>query len=326
VTATVNDPNYQGSASGTFTINKATASVSLSNLTQTYTGSPLYPTATTVPSGLSVAWTGAPDTKVGQYAVTATVNNSNYSSNTASGTFVIQQAAPVINWPTPAPITYGTALSATQLDATANTPGTFTYMPAAGSVLWAGSQTLNVFFTPTDRTDYRSAMASVKLTVNKATPVITWAAPAPIRYGTPLGSTQLDARASVAGSFVYTPGYGTVLHAGTQTLKATFTPADSGDYYSATATVSITVNPALLTVTATNAMAKYNQPLPPLTYTVTGFVNGDSKSVLSGAPNESTTAKQGSQPGTYPITISQGTLGAANYTFKFVNGTLTITH
>ena len=318
--------NFQAaSAQQTVSIGKATATVTLSNLTQTYTGLALYPTATTVPSGLSVAWTGVPDTTVGRYAVTATVNNSNYSSNIASGTFVIQQTTPVINWPTPAPITYGTALSATQLDATANTPGTFIYMPPAGTVLRAGTNTLYVMFTPTDRTDYRSATASVTLTVNRATPVITWATPAAIRYGTPLSSSQLNARASVAGSFVYKPGYGTVLGAGTRTLSATFTPADTGDYYNATATVSITVNPALLTVTATNAQAKYNKPLPLLTYTVTGFVNGDSKSVLSGAPSESTTAKQGSLPGTYPITISEGTLSAANYTFKFVNGTLTIT-
>jgi len=81
----------------------------------------------------------------------------------------------------------------------------------------------------------------------------------------------------------------------------------------------------LLTVTATNASVKHNQPIPPLTYTVTGFVNGDKSSVLSGSPNESTTAKQGSAPGPYPITITQGTLKAANYTFKLVNGTLTIT-
>jgi hypothetical protein len=143
----------------TFTVNKATASVSLSNLIQTYTGSPLYPTATTGPrSGLSVAWTGAPDTTVGRYAVTATVNDPNYTSNTASGTFVINPATPVINWPTEALITYGTALSSTQLDATATSDGaavsgSYAYTPPAGTVLNAGTQTLNVTFTPSDGTD-----------------------------------------------------------------------------------------------------------------------------------------------------------------------------
>ena len=58
---------------------------------------------------------------------------------------------PSITWPTPADITYGTALSGTQLDATANVQGTFTYTPAAGTVLGAGNdQTLSVSFAPTD--------------------------------------------------------------------------------------------------------------------------------------------------------------------------------
>jgi hypothetical protein len=40
---------------------------------------------------------------------------------------------------------------------------------------------------------------------NKTTPAITWAAPSAITYGTALSATQLNATASVAGSFVYTP-------------------------------------------------------------------------------------------------------------------------
>jgi hypothetical protein len=50
----------------------------------------------------------------------------------------VLKATPVITWPTPADITYGTALSATQLNATTNVPGTFVYSPAAGTVLNAG--------------------------------------------------------------------------------------------------------------------------------------------------------------------------------------------
>ena len=51
-------------------------------------------------------------------------------------------ATPTVTWAAPAAITYGTALSATQLDATASVPGTFTYTPAAGTILGAGTQTL----------------------------------------------------------------------------------------------------------------------------------------------------------------------------------------
>src|SRR6202011_3647276 len=110
-----------------------------------------------------------------------------------------------ITWNNPAAITYGTALSATQLNASATIGGSFTYTPAAGSITAAGTDTLSVTFTPTDTTNYTTATKTVQLTVNQATPVITWNNPASIPYGTALSTTQLNATASVGGSFVYTP-------------------------------------------------------------------------------------------------------------------------
>src|SRR5580658_2158977 len=86
---------------------------------------------------------------------------------------------PIITWNAPAAISYGTALSSAQLNATANVPGSFAYTPAPGTVLKAGSQTLSVTFTPTDTKTYTAAVASVQLTVTQAAPVITWAQPAP---------------------------------------------------------------------------------------------------------------------------------------------------
>ncbi|HEU0049074.1 MAG TPA: hypothetical protein VFQ43_15895, partial [Nitrososphaera sp.] len=124
------------------------------------------------------------------------------------------KTTPTITWAAPAAITYGTALSSTQLNATASVAGAFTYTPTTGTVPDAGTQNLSVNFTPTDTTHYNSASATVSLTVNKATPTITWTAPAAITQGTALSATQLDATASVAGTFVYTPASGTVLAAG----------------------------------------------------------------------------------------------------------------
>ena len=74
---------------------------------------------------------------------------------------------------------------------------------------------------------------------NLSTPTITWNTPAAITYGTALGNTQLDATASVAGTFTYTPTIGTVLPGGKQTLSVTFTPDDTTDYTTATASVAI---------------------------------------------------------------------------------------
>ena len=72
---------------------------------------------------------------------------------------------PSINWPTPAPISYGTALGSAQLNATASAPGVFAYTPPAGTVLPAGTQTLSVTFTPDNASQYASATATVQLQV-----------------------------------------------------------------------------------------------------------------------------------------------------------------
>ena len=91
------------------------------------------------------------------------------------------------------------------------------------------------------------------MTINPATPTLTWANPADITYGTALGGTQLDATASVLGTFVYTPAAGTVLGAGgAQVLSTTFTPTDAVDYSSVTTTTTINVTKATPTVTWAN--------------------------------------------------------------------------
>jgi hypothetical protein len=82
----------------------------------------------------------------------------------------IVAANPVLSWATPATITYGTALSSNQLDAIANTPGSFSYSPTSGTVLNAGTSILSVVFTPTDTVDYNSATDSVSLVVLPAPP------------------------------------------------------------------------------------------------------------------------------------------------------------
>jgi hypothetical protein len=178
---------------------------------------------------------------------TVTINAQDAVGNQSipsSITYTVGQAAPTLTWSTPAAITYGTALSATQLNATASVAGAFNYTPGAGTVLTAGTHTLSVTFTPTDTTDYTTATATVLLVVNHAAPVISWATPAPITYGTALSVSQLNAASNVAGIFIYNPVAGTVLNAGTQILSATFTPTDSTDYSTAVATVTLTVNKA----------------------------------------------------------------------------------
>ena len=90
-----------------------------------------------------------------------------------------------------------------------------------------------------------------------------------------------------------------------------------------------TVNRAPLVVTADNKTREFRDPNPPLTYVVTGFVNGDDASLLTGRPTMATTAKPASQVGNwYNISVSAGSLSAGNnYVLRsFRAGKLTITH
>jgi hypothetical protein len=134
----------------------------------------------------------------------------------------------------------------------------------------------------------------------------------------------LNATASVPGTFVYSPVAGTVLSAGIQTLSVTFTPTDTTHYNSVGSGVSLVVNKALLTVTANNSTRAYGAANPAFTASYSGFVNGDTQSALSGSPSLTTTTTASSPVGSYVITAAAGTLSAGNYSFTFVNGTLTI--
>jgi len=89
----------------------------------------------------------------------------------------------------------------------------------------------------------------------------------------------------------------------------------------------VTVGPATLTVTANNVSKAFGAAVPTLTATISGFVNGQTlaTSGVTGQALCTTTATTTSPGGTYPITCSLGTLAAANYTFTFVPGTLTVT-
>ena len=211
-----------------------------------------------------------------------------YSAASAIGNLVINQATPTVNWVNPAGIVAGTALGSAQLDATASIPGTLTYAPGMGTILDAGQgQALSVIFTPTDSTDYASVTVTATINVQKATPTVSWADPAGITYGTPLGATQLDASSSVPGTFSYLPPTGTVLKAGAgQVLSLTFTPADSIDFTAVTTTAKISVQQAAPTISWANPA-----------------------DILSGTPvGPAQLAAASSVPGTFVYTPAPGTL------------------
>jgi len=188
---------------------------------------------------------------------------------------LLAKTNPTITWSRPSAISYGTALSSTQLDATASVAGTFDYSPVAGTVPYAGTQTLSVTFTPTDTTDYNTVSKNVNITVNMVTPTITWSVPSPITYGTALGATQLDATTTVAGTFTYSPAAGTVLAAGTQQLSVNFVPNDTVDFNSPNKHINLTVSQATPTVSwSTPAIIIYGTALSATQLNATATVPG----------------------------------------------------
>jgi hypothetical protein len=134
-----------------------------------------------------------------------------------------------------------------------------------------------------------------------------------------------------------TLGTGTLSALGVATLTLTTMPVginsltavyhgDSNFLTSTSSALSFTAAQAALTVTANNAIRAFGAANPSFTYTITGFVNGDTQaSATSGAPSLTTSAITSSPAGNYAITAAVGNLSAANYTFLFVNGTLEVT-
>jgi hypothetical protein len=123
--------------------------------------------------------------------------------------------------------------------------------------------------------------------------------------------------ATVSGSTLTVTGAGQVSVTASRAGNTTYSAATS-------VTQTFTVSPAVLTVTAASPSIVNGQAIPPLTYVLSGFVNGDTAAVVSGTPSESTTATAASAAGNYPVNIALGTLSAANYSFTLVDGTLTI--
>jgi hypothetical protein len=158
-------------------------------------------------------------------------------------------------------------------------------------------------------------------------PAILWTTPSAITYGTALSAAQLNATLggpNVAGTFSYNPPLGTILNAGYgQQLNVTFTPDDTVNYATATATTFIDVLRAPLTITADSKAWRIGTTFPQLTVTYSGFVNGDGPEDLDTLPTVNTTATPSSPEGTYPISAT-GALDF-NYSISYVDGTFTAT-
>ncbi len=238
---------YGSSPVATVTVTASDGSIPTGSITcniQTRGHEASYSSALTNGSALLPLTSIAQD-PVGTYSLVCSyAGSASYTTSSSSTTSLnVTQAVPVITWSSPASIAAGTALSATQLDATASVAGTFSYNPAAGTVPAAGTDTLSVTFTPTNTTDYTIATNTVNLTVQTpliATSLMVTSSSNPSNFGVPVAFTATVA--AVDGS---TPTGIVTFTAGTTTVGGSMLRSGVG------AVATSTLAPGTYTVTAT---------------------------------------------------------------------------
>ena len=110
----------------------------------------------------------------------------------------------------------------------------------------------------------------------------------------------------------------------TGTYSSSCSGAAAANYTFAYVDGSVIVNPTLVIVTASSGSMTYGGTVPAITASYSGWVGGDGPSVLASAPTCSTAATSTSLAGTYSSSCSGAV--AANYTFDYVDGTISVTN
>lgn len=165
------------------------------------------------------------------------------------------------------------------------------------------------------------------------TPVINWPWAA-LTYPNGLGAGQLDAVAkdgvtTVTGTHAYSPGSGTVGNVPGISVNDVFTPNDPVTYSSVSKTVTITVNPQVVSLVMTNTSRQYTgSPLSP-TLTATpnvstsltldgvtgGKINAGNYAYFGNVTDPNSTATPVS--GTFTITKASATINSNNITVNY---------
>ena len=314
----------------------------MDNLNQIYNGSAEAATASTTPTDLTVDLTyndsaNAP-TNAGSYTVIGTINDANYAGS-ATNTLVITKADAAVTLDnlnqtysgsaeavTASTTPTGLTVDLTYNDST-NAPtnaGSYTVIGTINGANYQGSATNTLVIGKAAVTISSGLSADDK--IYDATTVATLSSNNVVLSGVAAGDTA-DAILSTNG-YTATFASATVGTSNTVTVSGlTLTGNAAANYTLAQPGLTANITAAPLTVTANDTNRVYGAANPAFTFSYNGFVAGEDGSVVSGAPLLTTTATTNSSVpgGPYPITISQDSLSATNYSFNLVNGNLTVT-
>ncbi len=342
------NPNYTITYQpGTLTVGKATLTVTANNQTMPL-GGPLpaftvsysgfvngdgASSLTTPPTATSSATATSP---TGSYPITPAGGvSSNYNFTYVNGTLTIGQAVLTIT-ASPTSSEYGAALvpdgslTVTYIGfVNGDGPSSLTTPPTVSNTASAGSPAGTYTLTPSGASDpnYTIQYVTGVYTITKA-PLTILGNNASMTYGGTVPALSVSysgfVNGDAASNLTTAPTVTTTATAASPAGTYPITPSGAAAAnYSITYTAgTMTVGKATLTVTAINQTMPLGGPLPVFTVSYSGFVNGDAASSLTTQPIATTTATASSAAGTYPITPSGGS--ANNYSFTYVDGTLTI--
>jgi len=344
------DPNYNiVYVPGTVHVNAATLTVTASSssvtyghavpaITASYAGFVNGDTSSSLTTQPTCTTTATSSSPAGNYATSCSgAVDPNYNIVYVPGAVHITQANLTIT-ALSASVTYGHAVPAITAgyagfvngDTTSSLTTKATCSTAATSSSPAGSYATNCSgaVDPNYNIVYVPGTVQINpanLTITASSATVTYGSAAPAITASYSGFVNGDTVSSLATK----PTCTTTVTSGSTvgTYQSTCSGATDPNYAIAYVAGTVTVSSAVLTVTANNQTKAFGAAIPTLTATITGFVNGQTlaTSGVSGSASCTTTATASSPGGTYPITCSQGTLSAINYTFTFVPGTLTIT-
>lgn len=343
------DTNYTISyVDGTVDVVAAPLLVAASSGSMSYGGTPpaIQPTYSGFVNGESSAalatqptcTTGAnSNSPVGTYSSNCSgASDPNYAISYVAGDVVVGTSVLVIS-ASSATETYGSAPSAitpsysgfVNGDAPSSlaTPPTCTSAATAGSPVGSYTTGCTGAADPNYTIEYVAGSAQVQpapLAVSASSATMTYGGTKPVITPNVTGLVNGDSVAALGAGLTCTTAAGPTSTVGS--YSSTCSGASDPNYSITYASGTVTVGPAILTVTANNQTMQFGGTVPTLTYTITGFVNGQTlaTSGVSGQPACTTTATSVSRKGTYPITCTVGTLSASSYIFTFVAGTLTI--
>ncbi len=320
---------------GSYTINQATPTVTVTDPMPTYDGSPHMATATAVGFDGHTAVSGsfnltydgsttAPTYAKTSYMVVASFTSSdpNYTNATGNGTLTIKQAGSITMLTFElGPYTYqGTAFTATAV-----ATGAGGLNAAVTPVLYSGDCT-NVTITNgctatatyAGDTNHTGSMDSKSITITQAGSTTTVNCPATVIYN---GMAQAPCTASVTGAGglnqSLTANYSNNINVGTASAFATF--AGDVNHTGSSDSKTFTISPRPITVTADLQGKVFGEMDPPLTYKITSGSLASGDGFMGGLVRLA-----GENVGTYLISVGTLTAGL-NYNLTFVGATLTIT-